>query len=115
MQQRWQDWVGLILGILLFLSPWIIGFSTMSAAASSAWVIGVVTFVLFAVALFQPEQQWEEWINLVLAVLLLIAPYAMGFVYVVGAAYTHWILGILIGADAIWALVDMRGQAHGTA
>jgi len=115
MQQRWQDWFGLILGVLLFLSPWIIGFSTMSAAASSAWVIGVVTFVLFAMALFQPDRQWEEWVNLALAILLLIAPYAMGFVYVVGAAYTHWILGVLIGADAIWALVDMRGQAHGTA
>ena len=115
MQQRWQDWVGLVLGVLLFLSPWIVGFSGMAAAASSAWVIGAITFILFAVALFNPKYAWEEWINLVLAVLLFIAPYAMGFVYVVGAAYTHWLLAVLIGADALWALVDRRVHAHGGA
>lgn len=115
MQQRWQDWVGLILGVLLFLSPWIVGFSGAASAAASAWVIGVITVVLFGVALSKPDHEWEEWVNLVLAVLLLISPFALGFTYVIGAAYTHWFLGVLIGADAIWALVEMRGRAHGTA
>lgn len=40
MQKRWQDSAGLVLGILLFLSPWIIGFSGITAAAASAWAIG---------------------------------------------------------------------------
>lgn len=112
MQQRWQDWVGLIFGLVLFLSPWIIGFSGVPTAASSAWVIGVVTVVLFAVALFQPEYRWEEWVNFLLAIALVIAPYLLGFVYVIGAAYTHWLLGVLIGTDAIWALIDRHAQAH---
>lgn len=112
MQKRWQDWVGLVLGVLLVLSPWIMGFSGMTAAAASAWLIGAATVVLFAVALFQPDYQWEEWVNLALAVLLLISPFALGFATVTGAAYTHWILGILIGADAIWALTEIRGHTH---
>lgn len=114
MQQRWQDRIGVVLGVLLFLSPWIIGFSGMAAAAASAWVIGVATVVIFSIALAKP-QQWEEWVNLVLAVLLILSPFVLGFTGVVGAAWTHWILGILIGADAIWALVQIRGQAHGAA
>ena len=114
MQKRWQDYAGVVLGVLLFLSPWIIGYTAMTAAAASAWVIGVATVVFFAIALAKP-QQWEEWVNLVLAVLLLLSPFVLGFTGTMGAAVTHWILAVLIGGDAIWALVQMRAQAHGTA
>lgn len=115
MQKRWQDWLGLALGILMFLSPWLIGFAGETYAAASAWLLGIATVVLFAVALFRPEHQWEEWGNLALAVLLILAPFALGFTVVLGAAYTHWLLGALIGLDAIWALYAIRGKAHGTA
>jgi len=114
MRQRWQDRAGLVLGILLFLAPWVVGFAGVAAAAWSAWVIGVATVVFFAIALGKP-QQWEEWVNLVLAVVLLLAPFALGFTGVAGAAWTHWILAILIGGDAIWALAQARGQPHGAA
>lgn len=115
MRKRWQDWVGLVLGVLMFLSPWLVGFSAEVYAASSAWALGAATVVLFAIALFKPEHQWEEWGNLALAVLLILAPFALGFAAVAGAAYAHWILGVLIGIDAIWALYDIQGKAHGTA
>lgn len=114
MQQRWQDRVGLVLGALLFLSPWIVGFSGVAAAAASAWGIGVATVVFFAASLAKP-QQWEEWVNLVLSVLLILSPFVLGFTGTTGAAVTHWILGILIGGDAVWALVQDRGRAHGAA
>lgn len=112
MQQRWQDRVGLVLGILLILAPWVVGFSGMAAAAASAWVIGVATVVFFGIALAKPGQ-WEEWVNLVLAIVLLLSPFVLGFTGVAGAAWSHWILAILIGGDAIWALYQARGQAHG--
>jgi len=41
---RWQDWVNLLLGAWLFISPWALGFSNMGAeggahsnAATNAW------------------------------------------------------------------------------
>lgn len=114
MQQRWQDWVGLVLGVLLFLSPWIVGYAAVTAAAASAWVIGIATVVFFAIALAKPEQ-WEEWVNLVLAVLLLLAPFVLGFTGATGAAWSHWILAILIGGDAIWALAQGRSGTHSAA
>lgn len=115
MQKRWQDWVGLALGIVMFLSPWLVGFSGETYAAASAWVLGIATAVLFAIALFKPEHQWEEWGSLALAVLLILAPFALGFTAVIGAAYAHWILGALIGLDAIWALYEIQGKTHKTA
>lgn len=115
MQKRWQDSAGLVLGILLFLSPWIVGFSAITAAAASAWAIGAATVVLFAVALFVRDFRLEaEWVNLVLAVALLIAPVALGFATVPGAAVTHWLIGVLIGADAGWALLNLHGRIRGT-
>lgn len=114
MQQRWQDWVGLVLGVLLVLSPFALGYTAAFSAAFSAWVFGVATIVLFGIALIKPSHQWEEWVNLALAVLLLISPFAMHFTSLLDAAYTHWILGALIGLDAIWALYVLKGKTPST-
>ena len=35
----------LILGVLLFLAPWVLGFTGVTALAWSAWVIGVLAFI----------------------------------------------------------------------
>ena len=113
--QRWQDKVGVVLGVLLFISPWVIGFATAPAAAWSAWIIGVATVVFFGIAVSKPRE-WEEWVNLVLAAIMLVVPFIFGFSELGGATATFWVLGILIGADAIWALVQARQtQHHGTA
>jgi SPW repeat len=40
-----QDWINLICGILLFVSPWALGFSGDLMAARAAWVGGVVIFL----------------------------------------------------------------------
>lgn len=108
MNQRWQDWVGLVLGVWLFLSPWLLAYTGMDQAAWSAWVVGIGTAVFFAIALAQP-QPWEEWVNIVLAALLILAPFVFGFMNA-SIAWNHWIVGLLIGGDAIWALAD---RPHG--
>ncbi len=33
-----------VLGVLLFISPWVMGFSGIAAMAWTAWVVGVVAF-----------------------------------------------------------------------
>jgi hypothetical protein len=32
-------------GVLLFLAPWVLGFSGVTAMALSAWVIGILAFI----------------------------------------------------------------------
>lgn len=113
MTKRWQDGVGLVLGIWLFLSPWILAYTGMAAAAWSAWIIGAGTVLFFAIALAQPKA-WEEWVNLVLAVLLILTPFVFGFMNA-GIAWNHWIVGLLVGADAISVLARKSGEAGRTA
>ena len=45
--------VNIILGIWLFISPWVLGFANLVGAAWSAWIIGVITVILAAWALAQ--------------------------------------------------------------
>ena len=55
-----QDWINLICGVLLFISPWALGFSKDLMAARAAWAGGVIIFVMGVAALAQ-FVEWEEW------------------------------------------------------
>lgn len=104
--QRWQDWVILTLGVWLFFAPFFISYgSTTGAAAWSSYVIGAVAAVVATSALWTPASQQEEWVNLVLGLWLVIAPFALGFhASEAVAAWNHIVVGILIAGDAIWAM-----------
>ncbi len=109
--KRWQDWVMLIFGVWLFLAPfWMPAYeSSTSVAAWNSYVLGVLV-VAFAWAALARPQKWQEWVNLVLGVWLIIAPFVLRFWGTEqGAAWNQIVLGILIGADAIWMLAQYRG------
>lgn len=38
------EWINVIAGIYLFLSPWILSFASGGAAAWNAWVMGIIVF-----------------------------------------------------------------------
>ena len=39
------------IGVVVFVSPWLIGFTSTTGMAWTAWIVGVVTFVLGLLAL----------------------------------------------------------------
>jgi uncharacterized membrane protein HdeD (DUF308 family) len=41
----------IVLGALLFISPWVLGFTELTAASWSSWIVGALTVVVGAVAL----------------------------------------------------------------
>ncbi|PRY34360.1 SPW repeat protein [Umezawaea tangerina] len=45
------EWFQIVLGALLFISPWVIGYSDLTGAAWTSWVAGVLTAAAGAVAL----------------------------------------------------------------
>lgn len=47
-QGAWQEWVNVILGIWIFIAPWVLGFSDVTWAAWNHWIVG---FLIFAVSL----------------------------------------------------------------
>ena len=47
----YTEGIQIVLGALMFLSPWILGYTQYSGASWTAWIIGVLTVVAGAVAL----------------------------------------------------------------
>jgi hypothetical protein len=75
-QQRWQDWVMLILGAWVFFSPfWMPAYASRGdTAAWNAYIFGAIAFFLAWGAL-ATKQLWEEWLNLLIGIWLIIAPF----------------------------------------
>ncbi|MFI0843595.1 SPW repeat protein [Mesorhizobium sp. IMUNJ 23232] len=106
-----QDWINLALAVCLFVSPWFIGFVTDVRPAWNAWVVGVVLagFTLAAISAFA---EWEEWVNFLLGLWLVVSPWLLGFSANVNAMWTHVIMGVLIAAASAWAVWDFRHGPH---
>ncbi|SDP06513.1 SPW repeat-containing protein [Nakamurella panacisegetis] len=45
------EWTGIVLGALLFLSPWIMNFHGLKAASWTAWIAGALVVLLSVAAL----------------------------------------------------------------
>ena len=95
-----QDWVNLIGGALLFISPWALGFSGDMAAAWTAWVGGAVIAVMGVAALAR-FAEWEDWVALIAGVLMIIAPWVMGFAAIYAAAWTFVVLGLIVAVASV--------------
>ena len=46
-----SEYAHMVLGVLLFLSPWVLGYSGFAGAAWTCWIIGVLAVVIGAAAL----------------------------------------------------------------
>jgi hypothetical protein len=102
---QWQDAGNLVLGIWLFLSPWILGFAGEAAAAWNAWIVGVVIAVVAASAIYA-FQKWEEWLNVALAVWLVLSPWLLGFSALAAAMWNAVVVCLLVLALAFWAAME---------
>jgi uncharacterized membrane protein len=105
--RRWQDLVALSLGFWLFLSPFILDYYLdETPAALIAFVYGLTLMVTSSVALAKPEA-WEEWVNLLIGVWLIAAPFVLGFDINVVATWNHVVVGALVAADSLGAMIRM--------
>lgn len=46
-----SEYAHMLLGVLLFLSPWVLGYSGLTGAAWTSWVVGVLAVIVGAAAL----------------------------------------------------------------
>jgi len=95
--------INAVLAAILFVSPWIFGFSEVQAASWNAWICGPAVAIL-ALAAIKELQEWEEWANVVLGLWAAAAPWLLGFAGIATALWTHVGLGLAI---AILAAVEL--------
>jgi hypothetical protein len=47
----WQEWISLLIGIWLFIAPWVLAFSGMQNPAWDHWIVGALVFLVALSAL----------------------------------------------------------------
>jgi hypothetical protein len=94
------DVANLILGVILFFSPWIFKFDA-GRPSENAYIAGIIIAVL-AIAALSAFAVWEEWLNLIVGLWTLVSPWVLGFV---GKAMTVTaIIGVIV---AILAAIEL--------
>ena len=101
---RWQSWVNVVLGIILFISPWYTVTWAYGNSSWDAWIIGVAIVIVALIALAEAVRPAAAWLNVILAIWLFISPWVLGFAYRAGMAWTAWIIGVLVFILALWAI-----------
>lgn len=71
------DVANLILGAILFISPRIFAFSA-GPESQSAYISGIV-IVVFSIAALASFAVWEEWLNLIVGLWVIVSPWLLGF------------------------------------
>ncbi len=103
---RWRresilDIYQMALGAFLFVSPWLFAFPR-TASRIEAWVSGCAVVVI-CVATIVAFSEWEEWLNLLLGLWLVTAPWVLRFT---SPTATHISVGIGL-VIAYLALLDI--------
>ncbi|MER9327875.1 SPW repeat protein [Mesorhizobium sp. M0488] len=98
---RLCDVANLILGGILFFSPWMFAFAA-GPQTQNALGSGIVIFVL-SVAALAAFAVWEEWVNLIVGLWVLASPWVLGF-QATTAMSVHVVIGILV---AVLAAIEL--------
>ncbi|WP_020574714.1 SPW repeat protein [Actinopolymorpha alba] len=100
---RWQDWVAVVAGVVLLLTPLWFG----TGMARVTWTMIVLGALLAATGLWslaRPGAIASEWIHAILGVLAFVSPWVMGFASHAGAAWTSWIVGVVAAVTGLWTV-----------
>ena len=95
------DVANLILGAVLFFSPWIFGFDA-GAQTQNAVICGIIIAAL-SIAALAAFAVWEEWLNLIVGLWVIVSPWILGFQGST-AMTVHLVIGIIV---AVLAAIEL--------
>ena len=109
---RLCDVVNLSLGVVLFFSPWLFDLSG-GAQLQTASIVGIVIAV-GSIAALAAFAVWEEWLNLIAGLALIVSPWLLGFQNSQGMAIDV-VIGMIVAAlaalEAWWCWqAELRSQ-----
>jgi SPW repeat len=93
--RRWQDYVTMATGVLLFFAPIVFGDTSATVATGSAYVLGILLFLSGILAAAMREVRGIEVVPAILGVVTFASPWVLGFAGVTGVAWAAWLLGIV--------------------
>ena len=123
--RKWEDWLGMLLGVLIILSPWYptqAGHEIVDAGRNvvilNTFAVGILVFGVAQLE-YVALQRWEEVAAILLALWLIVSPYVLGYHGDGLLRFYHSTLGGLVLLLATlqlwqdWELSDQDLLKHG--
>ena len=104
----WKNSVELVIGLWLLLSPLALGFFSNPVASLVTILVATVVFFVSQLGLAN-QQPWEEWVNLIAAVVLIGAPWIFGYASIGAAVWNSVICGGLLVLLTVLQMVEEYG------
>ena len=98
--RRWQDYATIVLGVALFISPFVFSQTSQGVATGTAFVLGVLLVLSGLLSAAMERANTAEWIPVILGVITFISPFVFGFTAVTSIAWTAWVVGVLAVVNA---------------
>lgn len=124
--RSWEDWLGMLLGVLIVLSPWLtrepnLGFGQLSEPGLAILCTVIAGVLVFGLAQMEyiALQRWEEGCEMALGLWLIVSPYLLGYSGDGMLRFWHTGLGgvvLLLAALKLWQdwdLTDQEMARHG--
>ena len=117
--RTWEDWCGMLLGVLIILSPWFpnqTGYDVIEGDRS-IMVLNTFTVGIIVLGLAQLEyvalQRWQETAEILLGLWLIASPAIFGYANDGLMLLWHSVLGVLVvllGALQLWQDWDLSEE-----
>jgi hypothetical protein len=101
---RWQDVINFLLGIWLFVSPWVVGYAGAGTIATIAWALGIIVAILALLAILA-SQWWEEWLNAAIGLWILVSAWVLHVSANPKVLWNNLIVGALLVILSLWSLL----------
>jgi hypothetical protein len=106
--RTWEDWLGMLLGVLIVVSPWFPTYEVADASRNlvvlNAFVVGILVLGLAQLE-YVALQRWEQVAEIVLGLWLIASPAIFGYANDSVMLLAHSVLGVLVvllGALELW-------------
>jgi len=116
--RTWEDWLGMLLGVLIGLSPWLAGQQDHQVVMWNAVILGALVIALSALEL-SGLQRWEEVGAIVCGLWLIASPFTFGYAEAGALRYWQFALGAAVVLLEVlelwqdWKLNDKELAHHG--
>lgn len=104
---HWQDRANAVVGAALILSPWAIRYDSDMTATANALIVGVA-LIAAAFGAIATHKAWEEWVEAILGLWMLLSPWMLGFSHHTGAMLCAVAAGLIVVVFSLWTLATDR-------
>jgi hypothetical protein len=116
--RSWEDWVCMLLGVLIGFSPWLAEQQDNPAVTGNALLVGLLVLG-FAQLTYVSLQRWAETGEIALGLWLVASPFIFDYAEAGMLQYWHFTLGAIVALLAAlelwqdWTLSDKELAQHG--